>query len=143
MTVIYSYEHVGIRVTELQRALVFYKMLGFSADPNEIFPEHCSVGIINEAGVRINLIHGAEKRVGNRNVLIDEYRKYPGVTHIAFVVTRIQDIMGLMEDAGIPITEGPMKVGDRRTVCFVRDPDGNVIEFDQLSEDQLEKTCGS
>jgi hypothetical protein len=27
-----------------------------------------------------------------------------------------------------------MVIGGRRIICFIRDPDGNVIEFDQLLE---------
>jgi extradiol dioxygenase family protein len=30
-----------------------------------------------------------------------------------------------------PITEGPVDWGRRRT-CFIRDPDGNVLEFNEL-----------
>lgn len=130
---IQSFEHVGIRVTDLKCALEFYEKLGFLPDPQEIFSEHRATGIINPSGIRITLIEGAEKNVNNQNILIDECKKYPGLTHVAFVVTRMHDVLLCMKTAGIPITEGPLEIGRRRTVCFVRDPDGNVIEFNQMS----------
>jgi extradiol dioxygenase family protein len=32
---------------------------------------------------------------------------------------------------GVTITEGPVDWG-RRLTCFLRDPDGNVLEFNEL-----------
>ncbi len=134
---IQGFDHVGIRVTDIECALDFYKQLGFFPSPEERFPEHRATGIVNRAGIRINLIEGAEKNVNNKNILIDERRKYPGVTHVAFVVDKIDDVLRDMEATKIPITEGPIEIGGRRTVCFVRDPDGNVIEFNQLAEIEM------
>ena len=33
----------------------------------------------------------------------------------------------------VTITEGPVDWG-RRVTCFIRDPDGNVLEFNELKE---------
>ncbi|MEO1082054.1 MAG: hypothetical protein AAFY29_21025 [Pseudomonadota bacterium] len=33
---------------------------------------------------------------------------------------------------GIAITEGSLMIGERRRVLFIRDPDGNVLKFDEL-----------
>ena len=32
----------------------------------------------------------------------------------------------------IAITEGPIEIGGRRLTLFIRDPDRNVLEFNQL-----------
>jgi len=32
----------------------------------------------------------------------------------------------------VVITEGPHPIGPRRIALFIRDPDGNVLEFNQL-----------
>ncbi|MBI2586331.1 MAG: VOC family protein, partial [Rhodospirillales bacterium] len=37
----------------------------------------------------------------------------------------------LLEKAGVAITEGPITFDDGATAIFVRDPDRNVIEFNQ------------
>lgn len=82
--------------------------------------------------VRINLIFNAERRADRTNVLFDETRKYPGITHPAFVVDDLGAVIAVCNDKGIPITEGPVDIGERRRALFIRDPDGNVLEFDEF-----------
>lgn len=40
--------------------------------------------------------------------------------------------MKKLKQENIQVTEGPKYLGERRRVCFIRDPDGNVLEFDQI-----------
>lgn len=127
-----AYDHVGIRVSELSRALDFYALLGFRPEPGETWEEHDAVGLINDAGVRINLIHNGRCRDAGRNVLMDEPEKWPGLTHVALVVDSLDAVMKHLVDKRIALTGGPIQIGERRVICFVRDPDGNVIEFDEL-----------
>jgi catechol 2,3-dioxygenase-like lactoylglutathione lyase family enzyme len=124
-----AYEHVGIRVSERQRALRFYATLGFRL--TEELPEHDALELRNGAGVVLNLIVNAVERAHARNVLIDDPIKLPGVTHSAFVVSNLDETIAMLQRAGIALSEGPIDLG-RRRVCFVRDPDGTVIEFDEL-----------
>ena len=65
-------------------------------------------------------------------MLLDESVRLPGITHLALVVDSLTQVMARMRELGIAITEGPLQVGRRRVICFVRDPDGNVVEFDEL-----------
>ncbi|ABM96237.1 hypothetical protein Mpe_A3284 [Methylibium petroleiphilum PM1] len=83
-------------------------------------------------GVRINLIFNAARRPGARNALLDEPVKLPGITHPAFVVDDLAALQDWLQRQGIAITEGPRRLGPRRIALFIRDPDGNVLEFDQL-----------
>ncbi len=127
-----AYDHVGIRVSDLHTALKFYQLLGFVTDPEENHPEHKATGLINQYGLHINLIEGAETAETSQfNILIDSHRGFPGLTHIALVVDNLQKTMQFLSDHGIKITEGPLLL-NRRKICFIRDPDGNVIELDQL-----------
>ncbi|HWT12651.1 MAG TPA: VOC family protein [Allosphingosinicella sp.] len=124
-----GYDHVGIRVTDRARALSFYEAIGFRVDPtcsNERVAE-----IVNEAGVRINLIFNGVPRPSGANVLLDEPDKWPGVTHAAFVVDTLDRAMERFARIRCPITEGPVDWG-RRLTCFIRDPDGNVLEFNEI-----------
>jgi lactoylglutathione lyase len=129
---ILAYEHVGIRVTDAQAAVRFYKMLGFGHVLD--VPEHHANEMTNEAGVTINLIFNGVKRDQNRNILLDEEEKWPGVTHPAFVVDDLDALIAKLDQENIKITEGPFLIGTRRRVVFIRDPDGNVLEFDELVE---------
>jgi len=128
------YDHVGVRVTDRDRAVAFYEKLGFSPELNEDSPEHSAVGLINPEGVRINLIYNGEPHP-QRNVLMDAAEKWPGYTHYAVTVDSLSAVLAWARENGISITEGPLEIGGRRIVCFIRDPDGNVIEFDELLQE--------
>ena len=125
-------DHVGIRVTNRAIAQHFYEKLGFVFDPEEDSPRGRSIGLVNRAGARINLIYNGQAN-GGGNVLMDISDKFPGYTHAAFIVDDMEKLVGWLNSEGIPITEGPSVFGHgRRRVCFIRDPDGNVIEFDEI-----------
>jgi catechol 2,3-dioxygenase-like lactoylglutathione lyase family enzyme len=126
-------DHVGIRVTDRQRAQQFYEQLGFRNDPDEESAQGRSCGLVNESGARINLIYNGTLPDGGRNVLMDVDEKWPGYTHAAFLVDDLDALVRWLAERGIRITEGPSVFGHgRRKVCFIRDPDGNVVEFDEI-----------
>jgi len=124
-----AFDHVGIRVTDRKRALAFYADLGFAEDPE--FTNELVAEIVSRDGIRLNLIFNGEERPDGGNILLDEPRRWPGYTHAAFTVDRLQDIIDWAAARGVPITEGPHDWG-RRLTCFLRDPDGNVLEFNEL-----------
>ena len=128
---IQSYDHVGVRVTDRERAAAFYAELGFRPEPNEDSPEHSALGLINDAGVRVNLVYNGVPHP-NRNILMDVPEKWAGYTHYAVLVDSLQAVLDWAERESVTVTEGPVVYGDRRTVAFICDPDGNVIEFDEL-----------
>ena len=126
---IQGYDHVGIRVSNRVRALDFYAKLGFAADPR--FTDERVAEVVAADGTRINLIFNAVALPGARNPLLDDPVKLPGYTHAAFVVDCLDDLLAWADNEGIAITEGPVDWG-RRMTCFLRDPDGNVLEFNEL-----------
>ena len=125
-------EHIGIRVSDLDCALTFYQILGFTPDPKEHHPGFRAAGLINTQGLRINIIHNADRQACPTNLLIDEFPKLAGITHVAFVVRSIGEIQRHLQQNRIPITEGPLKIGKRPVACFARDPDGTVLEFNEI-----------
>jgi len=127
---ILGYEHVGIRVSDRDAAIAFYGQLGFRFESD--LPEHSALVMVAPSGTRINLIYNGTRRPGSSNVLMDEGRKDPGVTHPAFVVPSLEATQRTLAELGIPITGGPVRV-ENRLICFVRDPDGNVVEFDEYT----------
>jgi lactoylglutathione lyase len=84
------------------------------------------------AGVRTNLIFHGARRPAHKNVLLDEPINLPGVTHPAFLVQDLEQLAQWLRSENITITEGPERIRPRRVVLFIRDPDGNVLEFDRL-----------
>jgi lactoylglutathione lyase len=127
-----AFDHVGIRVTDAKRALAFYEKLGFVIDPD--YSSERVAEIVSPSGVRLNLIFNGVEPPNRSNILLDEPQKWPGYTHAAFIVGRLQTILDWAAAEGVPITEGPVDWG-RRLTCFLRDPDGNVLEFNELKQD--------
>ena len=119
-------DHIGIRVTDEQRAVDFYGQFGFRV----VFRQpSASVTILrNDAGVEINLISNGRPDFDGKNVLMDVPEKHPGYTHVALRVDSIEGTVQELTRLGIAITEGPVQLGPG-TSLFIRDPDANVIEL--------------
>lgn len=130
---ILSYEHVGIRISDVDEAMDFYRRLGFRLAVE--LGEGVAYELSSEDGVRINLINNGRRQAGAYNVLQDAPEKFPGMTHAAFVVDSIETLQARLRHCGIVVTEGPLMIGTRRCALFVRDPDGNVLEFNELMAD--------
>ena len=120
--------HIGIRVRDLDRALGFYRTLGFALSRRA---EGDDVAIIRSPqGVEINLIFNANAGDPATNILMDVSEKYPGYTHVALYVASIPAAITALKANEIAITQGPVKFGEDGGVSvFVRDPDRNVIEL--------------
>lgn len=129
-----QFDHVGIRVRDRDRAINFYKLLGFHVGEVVTFDE--VVIIRNSAGVEINLIINANNPEGDHNILMDIETKYPGHTHLALRVSSIIETIETLKAAEIPITQGPVMFGqDGHVSLFIRDPDRNTLELRGRAED--------
>ena len=121
--------HIGIRVHDLGRARAFYEGLGFEFVVGPVGPEPVAI-LAHPSGVVINLILNASQ-ASSPNVLMDVKEKHPGYTHIALAVSDVGAVQSALAGAGITITGGPITFPGGATSIFVRDPDRNVIEFNQ------------
>ena len=121
--------HIGIRVTSLERARRFYKQFGFEFLEGPIGPEPVAI-MMHPSGVNINFILNANSGIDN-NVLMDIPERHPGYTHMALTVTDIEAVQATIENLGIEITEGPVTLPNGDIMLFIRDQDRNVIEFHQ------------
>ena len=118
--------HVGLRVRDLDLARAFYEKLGFEFLGGPMGPEPVAI-VEHPSGVNINFILNASSDASPTNVLMDEPAKHTGFTHIALDITDIEAVKRQLDSHDIAITESVEFEG--AMFFFVRDPDGNVIEF--------------
>ena len=118
--------HVGLRVRDLAIARAFYEKLGFEFLGGPMGPEPVAI-MEHPSGVNINLILNASSDASPTNVLMDEPAKHTGFTHIALEITDAEAVKRQLDSHDIAITEFVEFEG--AMFFFVRDPDGNVIEF--------------
>jgi lactoylglutathione lyase len=119
---------VGIRVCDLAISRRFYEGIGFAFVAGPLGPEPVAI-LANPCGATINLILNATSD-GSENVLMDVPEKHPGYTHMALAVHDLDAVQKALAAQSVTITEGPVEFPGARAL-FVRDPDGNVIEFNQ------------
>ncbi|MEY2930297.1 MAG: hypothetical protein RL033_1046 [Pseudomonadota bacterium] len=119
-------DHIGIRVSDEQRAVAFYAQFGFRVVFRQ--PSAAVTILRNDADVEINLITNGRSDFDGKNVLMDVPEKHPGYTHVALRVTSIEATVRALAELNIAITEGPVQLGPGLSL-FIRDPDANVIEL--------------
>jgi len=118
--------HVGLRVRDLAETRAFYEKLGFEFLVGPVGPEPVAI-MEHPSGININFILNASSDASPTNMLMDETAKHTGFTHIALEISDADAVKQQLDSVGIAITEFVEYEG--AMFFFVRDPDGNVIEF--------------
>ncbi len=119
-------DHVGIRISDRQRSVAFYELLGFRLLADGGYENGHPLVMLHPSGININLLGPAAGKAGE-NVLMDEPVKYPGITHIALKMKSAEETEAFMVANGIEIT-GRREFRGTKTI-FVRDPDRTVLEL--------------
>ncbi len=121
-------DHLGIRISDLERSREFYERLGFQFIRDAGFREGHPVIMKHPGGVVVNLLGPSTEDTGT-NILMDVDAKYSGYTHASLRIESIEAAKAALEGMGIEITGGPFRFTDDMVSMFIRDPDRNVIEL--------------
>jgi len=120
-----SVDHIGIRVRNIDRALNFYRVLGFNC---------CVVPMATTSplsamkpAIELNLVFNANAGDLSTNVLMDTPDKYPGYKHVAFRVASIPSAIAALKANDIAITQ------DRSASTAARHPSLFAIPIATLS----------
>ena len=126
MIEISQFDHVGIRISDREKSVAFYTLLGFDLVADGGFEQGHPLVMLHPSGININLLGPATAKPGE-NILMDEKPKYPGITHLAVKVRDAEATEHFVTAKGIAIT-GRREFRGTKTI-FIRDPDRNVLEL--------------
>ncbi len=119
-------DHVGIRISDREKSIRFYQLLGFEMIADGGYDNGHPLVMLHKSGINLNLLGPATKMAG-KNILMDESDKYPGITHLAIKVKSAEDTEDFVNSNNIEIT-GRRDFRGTKTI-FIRDPDRNVLEL--------------
>lgn len=108
-------DHVGIYISDLDRSVSFYRMLGFEKEEDYGFSEGEPVVMRHQSGVAINLLSRGTRDKGH--------------TQIALEVSSLSQTRAFMEYNGIDISHSFDDEGGG--AVYIKDPDDNLIELDR------------
>ncbi len=134
-------DHLGIRISDLERSREFYERLGFRFIRDAGFSAGHPDIMKHPGGVVDNLLGPSNKDAGT-NILMDVDARYSGYTHAALRIESIEAAKAALEGMGIEITGGPFRFTDDMVSMFIRDPDRNVIELTEHGGKDLEPGDG-
>lgn len=135
--------HVGICVSDLGRSLRFYRdLLGFTAEhdlevagePTDTLLRLRDVRLqavyLTRDGVRVELLHFTSPPAPPRRA---RAMNEPGLTHLSFRVADLQAVVRGLRGAGERVLDETALEfpAFQSAVCFVVDPDGQLIELVQ------------
>jgi catechol 2,3-dioxygenase-like lactoylglutathione lyase family enzyme len=139
--------HVGICVSDLDRALRFYRdLLGFTQEHDlEVAGEptgtllrlrdvRLNAVYLTRDAVRIELLHFSSPPAPPRHARV---MNEPGLTHLSFRVADLQAVVRGLRDAGERVLDETVLdfPAFQSAACFVVDPDGQLIELVQAPGD--------
>ena len=117
-------DHVGLKVTDLDKTLHFYQRLGLT--------------VLRTSGPNVDGLRSAVIQVGSQELNVfshpdfvsSEKENAVGMDHFCLIVdaASVDDVIVELRQAGIDIVRGPVERRDGAAL-FVHDPDGVRVEL--------------
>lgn len=137
--------HTAISTSNLERALAFYRdLLGFEVDIEFNWPVGTEVAD-KITGLKDSSARAAMLKAGNTMIELFQYESplpqrgdsnrqvnEHGITHICLDVTDVDAEYERLQAAGVKFHCPPQEFGGVAKATYARDPDGNVIELQEI-----------
>lgn len=124
-----SFEHVGMTVSNMDRAVKFYcDLLGLTLHLRKKTDDGADLAFLDAGGGMLEIIapaNGAKRAV-------DVPDDTAGLRHLTFIYESVDQTFARLEEAGVEIKERPRFAYNPEVlqkVAFIRDPDGIIIEL--------------
>mgnify|MGYP001211028371 CR=1 FL=1 len=124
------YLHTRFRVSDMDKSLKFYRdILGMNIVEQKTSPRGSILVFLRFPGTGCKLELCSFPDSGKIEVPED-------LVHLAFEVENLENCILSLEQAGIPITEGPIESSNGNRFIFTEDPDKYEIELIQPARQQ-------
>ncbi len=123
---------VNLSVSNLDTVSRWYEdTLNFVCVSRTAYPEMgLEIAFLRQGEFEIELISFAGSIAGTEHPDPPKHAQLRGITHFAFRVANVDEMIGELENKGVPVLWGPKVYEEHRMkVIFVRDPEGNLVKF--------------
>ncbi|TCU30690.1 glyoxylase I family protein [Rhizobium azibense] len=128
-----SFEHIGMTVSDMDRAVAFYcGLLGLRLHLRKAMPDGSQVAFLDAGGGMLEVFAPA----GGAVRASDVPEGTAGLRHITFLFASVAETFARLEAAGVEVKERPRLAYNSEVlhkVAFLRDPDGILIELAERS----------
>jgi lactoylglutathione lyase len=120
-------DHVAVPVSDMEAALQFYgEKLGLKFMFREVDPvEQEDFAYFELEGGNLELLKSLAHPFDKPDV------KPPYCPHLALATSDMNATLRLIQERGLRLLKGPLKIEGKVTWLYIADPDNNVIEFVQ------------
>jgi len=125
-------DHVAVPVSDMEAALQFYgEKLGLKFMFREVDPvEQEDFAYFELEGGNLELLKSLAHPFDKPDI------KPPYCPHLALATSDMNATLRLIQERGLRLIKGPLKIEGKVTWLYIADPDNNVIEFVQWLEQQ-------
>ena len=123
-----KYLHTRFRVSDMEKSIHFYsQILGLKVIEQKVSPRGSKLAFLQAPGTDSEIELCSFPSSGKVEVPED-------LVHLAFQVEDLEACMQKLLEAGVPITEGPVKTESGTRFIFTEDPDKYEIELMQYAD---------
>lgn len=126
------FHHVGVSVADMDASIRWWEtMLGFTLLRRYNAPIPAEIAVLGNGALHVELLKvPAPKPAEIERRVPDDDLQTCGNKHVAFSVADVRGLVGMLRDRGADIV-WMKELPDGRAASFIRDNEGNLIEFVQ------------